>query len=209
MLLMEKVRGAFNASWSTIQGISPYLGSGGFGDVYRVQVEGEQLALKVSKDGHMKAEFDTLKDAYVDKAPVVQVLCYQYEDAFSAYTMKPVGTPITNLTRVIVPKLFRSLFMLHSFGWYHGNARWQNAIKSDGELLWCDFLSAKKFQPLQLYYRAYDLQKLVESVLKSKRIAPVPGRSEIEGMLQVPLTDYNNIANLVLEAMSKGRPPKH
>jgi len=33
------------------------------------------------------AEFDTLKQAYSDKAPVVKVLVEQHEDRFSAYTI--------------------------------------------------------------------------------------------------------------------------
>jgi hypothetical protein len=41
MVLLEKVKTAFNASWKSCgEGKSPYLGSGGFGDVYCVEVQG-------------------------------------------------------------------------------------------------------------------------------------------------------------------------
>lgn len=210
MRLMEKVRGAFNAIWSTSQGTSPYLGSGAHGDVYSVEVAGQKRALKISKQGHLKAEFDTLKEAHGDGAPVVQVVCDRHEDDFSAYIMDPVGSPLSNIHRPdVVSKLFTSLFTLHECGWHHGDARWQNAIEFEGRVLWCDFLSAKKPQPLVHFYRASDLQSLVESLLKSSGIDKVPSVSQIERMLTQPLTNYEEIAKFVSSNMTKGRPPRN
>lgn len=88
MVLMEKVRHAFNATWKPKEeGYSPYLGSGGFGDVYRVEVNGSVQALKVSKNGYLKTEFDALKAAAATHdASVVKVLVEMHGDEFSAYT---------------------------------------------------------------------------------------------------------------------------
>ena len=114
-------------------------------------------------------EFDTLKQAHEDGDPVVQVLVEKHE-SFQAYTMKPVGSTCFNHSCNNVFLLFSSLFNLHSFGWYHGDARWQNAIMFDEKILWCDFLMARKLTSLDPYYRASDLHKLVDSLIRNEVI---------------------------------------
>ena len=207
MILLEKVKHVFNASWKSYDGTSPYLGSGGFGDVYRVEVQGNIQALKVVREGHTMAEFDTLKQAFHDNAPVVKVLVEKHEDRFSAYTMEPVGAVCSNHSRANVSLLFSSLFDLHLSGWYHGDARWQNIVMFEGQVLWCDFLSARKSDPLSLYYRACDLQMLAESLLRRGGL-PAPTVSEVEEMLSGSnLESYDEIAKFVSNSLSSGRPP--
>ena len=203
MVLLEQVRDAFNASWRSDDGTSPHLGSGGFGDVYRVEVEGIIQALKVVRKGHARAEFDTLQQAFNDQAPVVEVLVEKHNDQFAAYTMKPVGTPWSYNSREDVSRLFTSLYTLHSKGWYHGDPRWQIAIVFDGNVLWCDFLEAKKLETCTTYYRACDLQKLVESLV-SRSGHTIPTVSELEEKLSFNPESYDDIATLVLNAMEKG-----
>jgi hypothetical protein len=208
MVWLEKVRHAFNASWKSCDGTSPYLGSGAFGNVYRVEVQGKVQALKILKKGHAMVEFDTLKQAYNDKAPVVKVLVEKHEDQFSAYTMEPVGTPCSNHSHENVSLLFSSLFDLHSTGWYHGDARWENAIMIEGRVLWCDFLSAKKSEPLGLYYVACDLQTLAESLLRRQRLT-APTALEMQEMLPNDRESYSMISNFVSNALLNGQPPKN
>jgi hypothetical protein len=205
MVLMEKVRYAFNASWKSRggNGTSPHLGSGGFGDVYCVEIEGKVQALKVIRDKYSKGEFDTLKQAYNDKAPVVEVLVENHNDSFFAYTMRPVGTPCSDHTPEIVSLLFSALFDLHKTGWYHGDARWQNAILFDNKVHWCDFLQAKKLVPLDIYNRACDLHTLAESL--SSRPAVATPISKIEEMLERDMTSYTEIAIVVTN--NKNLPP--
>jgi hypothetical protein len=164
-------------------------------------------ALKVLKKGHAMVEFDTLKQAYDDNAPVVKVLVEMHGDQSSAYTMEPVGTPCSNHSRENVSLLFSSLFDLHSTGWYHGDARWPNAIMFEGRVLWFDFLSAKKSVPLGLYYRACDLQTLAESLLERQGLT-APTVSQVEEMLSSDdLESYIKIANYVSNALLNGRRP--
>jgi hypothetical protein len=206
MVVLEKIKRSFHASWKSSDGTSPYLGSGRFGDVYRVEVQGKVQALKVLKKGHAMVEFDTLKQAYDDKAPVVKVLVEKHEDQFSAYTMEPVGSPCSNHSRKNVSLLFSSLFDLHSTGWSHGDARWPNAIMFEGRVLWFDFLSAKKSVPCGVFYRAYDLQTLAESLLEPQGLT-APTVSQMEEMVSSDLKSYSKIANVVSNALLKGRRP--
>ena len=75
-----------------------------------------------------------------------------------------------------------------------------------GQVRWCDFLSAKKLEPLGLYYRDCDLQKLAESLLRRKGPA-APTVSAIEGMLSSNLESYDEIVKFVSKALFSGPPP--
>ena len=205
MILMENIIRAFNATWKPGKDSSPHLGSGGFGDVYRVEVNRSIQALKVAKKDHLKSEFETLQKAFKDKAPVVEVLVERHNKDFSAYTMVPVGTPFVNVHSVNnVSLLFSSLFDLHSSGWYHGDARWQNAMLCGNRVLWCDFRCAHKSDPLETYYRIRDLLSLAGSLLNRKGVA-VPAFSVIEEMLGEDATSYGKIADLVSTALVSGQ----
>ena len=56
--------------------------------------------------------------------------------------MTPVGSKM-NKTSEACRDLFGALRALHDSGWYHGDARYPNAIKTrDGDILWIDLLDA-------------------------------------------------------------------
>jgi hypothetical protein len=154
------------------------------------------------------AEFETLKQAYDDGAPVVNVLVEKHEASFNAYTLKPVGAPCSEHSRVNVSLLFSSLYELHSTGWYHGDARWQNAILFERQVRWCDFLWAKKSQPFLLRFRASDVLKLAESLLKRQgRTVPTLFTEMEQMLLSGDLVSYDEIAKYVSDALAGGRPP--
>lgn len=118
-------------------GESAYLGSGSFGDVFRVQSsEDELLALKIARsdDASFTKEYYTLNRAKLEGAPVVQVQS-KAQWHICAYTMKPVGRRLDK-TSESCRELFRALRALHNSGWCHGDARYPNAIKTgDGKVL--------------------------------------------------------------------------
>jgi tRNA A-37 threonylcarbamoyl transferase component Bud32 len=172
----------------------------------------KKRALKVLRQSQALPEFDSLRKAYQDKAPVVQALDEKHNDSFAAaYIMRPVGTctstPCSNHDRETVSLLFSSLFQLHSTGWYHGDARWQNAILcKEGRVLWCDFMYAKKLDPMCPYYLACDLQQLAKSLLIRQGLT-IPTVSEMEQQVSENLESYNEIAKIVSDALVSGRPP--
>ena len=126
-------------------GESAYLGSGSFGDVFCVEnANGDMIALKVARsdDASFAKEYHTLESAKHEGAPVVEVLS-NAPWPLCAYTMTPVGSSLTK-TSEACRELFCALRALHDSGWYHGDARYPNAIKTrDGEVLWIDFLDAE------------------------------------------------------------------
>ena len=70
----------------------------------------------------------------------------------------------------------------------------------NGKLLWCDFLRAKKVEPLPIHYRADDLGKLAESILQSKG-RKAPSVLELEQMVSLNPESYDDIAGWVARAM--------
>jgi tRNA A-37 threonylcarbamoyl transferase component Bud32 len=59
--------------------------------------------------------------------------------AGGGYLMTPVGSPV-NIDVVEDRKtLFVMLYRLHQKGFAHGDPRWQNIIRFEGNLLWIDF----------------------------------------------------------------------
>ena len=125
-------------------GGSAYLGSGSYGDVFCVKnVNDEVVALKVARSDKSTfcREYGTLLAAKANDAPVVQVL-FKAERPLSAYTMSPVGKALLK-TNDTCCRLFRALKALHDSGWFHGDARYPNAIETtEGEILWVDLLDA-------------------------------------------------------------------
>ena len=126
-------------------GASAYLGGGSFGEVFCVENEnGEMVALKVARSGHASfaKEYRRLKSAKHEGAPVVEVQA-KAEWPLCAYTMTPVGSTMIK-TSEACRELFCALRALHDSGWYHGDARYPNAIKTrDGDILWIDFLGGE------------------------------------------------------------------
>ena len=129
-------------------GASAYLGGGSYGEVFRVENEnGEMVALKIARTSYASfaKEYHRLETAKSEGAPVVQVQA-KAEWPLCAYTMTPVGSTMTK-TSEACRELFCALRVLHDSGWYHGDARYPNAIKTrDGDILWIDFLDAEHHQ---------------------------------------------------------------
>jgi len=126
---------------------SAYLGSGAYGHVFRVKNNANQkLALKVVRSDEISSgtEYFTLQKALKDCAPVVKVL--DITTSGYAYTMTPVGKSLPKTVETC-RQLFATLSELHKCGWYHGDARYPNAIETtERKILWIDFLGAGHFE---------------------------------------------------------------
>ena len=111
-----------------------------------------------------------------------------------AYMMRLVGSLVDKCQSQTVMALFEALYKLHKHGWYQGDARWQNAIWSSGQILWIDFMDACFKDPLLRYYKLADLKTLASSLIK-QQVSNSRLQSRQEGK------KYERIAVSVLDEM--------
>jgi hypothetical protein len=84
-----------------------------------------------------------------------------------AFCMTDVGIPMKRKNRALceewMHRLLLSLQELHAAGFYHGDARIENAIVVGDRIKWVDFLAAEPTTPDRVAMRA-DMKTLLESV---------------------------------------------
>lgn len=150
-----------------------FLGSGGYGRVFRVRDTGAankvecesalKIALTLGIDGAMKeqlivSEYEKLCRLKNLNVPhVVHVVKDSLRPCMIdgkligvGYLLSTVGRQITKqecLNRNFCERFFNSLLIIHQRNFHHGDARFNNAIVSENEIYWIDFVSISLYFP--------------------------------------------------------------
>ena len=134
-------------------------------------------------------------------APVLEVLHdVEVPGAVRAYTMRPVGNPVDKRQRQTV--IAQALYELHEHGWYHGDARWQNAIWNSDQIIWIDFMDACFEDPLPQHYKLADLKTMARSLIKEKVTDSWLEETRQKG------EKYEGIAESEFDEFLRGVPPR-
>ena len=150
--------------------LDSFLGAGGFGRVYRVvDRNGEIRALKVSSSPNLNNEFawmeKLMKEAEGRVVPVIENSFVQFSEG-ACYLLAQVGEPVKRI-RSEVMSACRALDNLHASGYCHGDARFQNIIKVNSQLLWIDLMFCV---PKSAAAQLKDFKYLISSFLRIDKV---------------------------------------
>jgi hypothetical protein len=117
-----------------------FLGMGKKGRVFKVTNRNDQIfALKISLDD-IEAEHEKIVHiGSADECTIQSASDFLKVGDGGGYLMTPVGSPVNIDVAEDRKALFVMLCRLHHKGFAHGDPRWQNIIRSEGNLLWIDF----------------------------------------------------------------------
>ena len=134
---------------------------------------------KIHKDiySRVKQEYEKIKIMNENKIPHIvtvipnsfRIIMFEGNILGAAYLMKEVGIPLTVelcQKQKLLPQLISSLQIIHKTGQYHGDARINNAILYNNEIIWVDlFYGISEIIGLDpSYLRLDDINHLLDSV---------------------------------------------
>ena len=168
-----------------------YLGTGGYGRCFTVKTDDERImALKVVQvinrekniELLVKNEFFKLSEL-INVDNVIQVVpnslttIYQDNDIIGiGYLMAQVGITLNRedcKSINLLTKLLYSLRNLHIKNIYHGDARYNNAILINNEIVWIDFVAGFKSSDFQHQQYFIDIRLLICSIFGENIITEV------------------------------------
>lgn len=162
-----------------------FLGSGGYGRVFRVlTADGKEIGMKIvltlGNEGAVKeqlilSEYDKLCQLKEQKVPhVVDII----DDSLTncvfdgtlvgvGYLLSTIGCQVTKQqcqNKDFCKQLFQSLLAIHQHNYHHGDARFNNAIISENQIYWIDFVSLNlRFTSLE--QKRKDFKVLIGSII--------------------------------------------
>lgn len=207
--LVQQLRWALNGTDAILAPVpKPFLGGGGFGRVFHVQVGGMDRALKLAQKDvkRLHDEYDYLVRLQTLGAPVVAPVAESYKqlaDHAGCFLLEQVGTPFQVTSVGKCEKAFQALNAIHMLDFVHGDPRLPNLLELGGRPVWIDVVQTMSVQDFKLGYVREDMAKLTDSIIDSLTEDVVAALSAY--VPDEPLT-LNSLVNAVWAAVQN---PQH
>lgn len=162
-----------------------FLGAGGSGQVFHVHADGTPAALKViltASAAKLSTEHSLLVRAHLAGAPVIApsgkwVL---HPSLGGGYLLQKVGKVFAVRTLAMCKQAFESLRQLHLKGFLHGDARLENLLQVDTDLLWVDMATAL---PVADGTTSADVLAAADALLLARSILGIPPGTDLHSPL--------------------------